>query len=1220
MAKIVLNVEFNKGTADQQIKALQAELTKVAEAASNVGKSGNLSATIKQVESLRKSAANLYTAINDVSKKFAGGDEGANKLKEIQTELTGIVEETKTLSQRFQEFGSLAEGDAGKVQKMSERMATLSAEVATYKKETERVAAANPFDRDFTSQIQSAIKGYQNLEAHIKSVEKYYAKGTFDSQLATIKQNETALYELQNTYGGTGKMTAEANAKLTEYQKTLGDVTNATKKAENENTNYHGSLQDIVSGFLKFQVAAILVMKPLQALQKAWASLNETLVETEDAVIAIQRVISENLTNSEVANDLYKLAQEYGQTFDNVSEIATNFARQGLSWTEAIDATKAALLALNVAELDATDASEGLVAIMTQFGYEASDLTYVIDVLNKTADNAAVTTEELLTALQKTGSYAKSANLSLEDTVAIITALSESTAASGQNIGNALKSLLSYTTQNSALSTFASLSDEMNTVVEQYKRGGATILDVWKQLSVEMQSLSSEQADLLESWSGDLDDELSGELSEVYDTMKGIYDTAGTYRKNYFIALMSNMDGVLEAQQTISDAAGYSQKENETYLESYTAKLNELQAKWEELANDEQGLLGIKKLFVDIGSAILDVVEWTGGLRTTFIALGTVIAYAFGPTIVTKISTFFNVLKTGLTASASAATKLQAALGWIGLIGVAISTLIGVIQEAVSSAKEAAAQLEEAKEKAVAEANDEVEAYKETAQTISEYAVEVEKLRKILDSETSSTDEKASAQESLLKIQNTLIDSNGNYKDSLDLVNGSLEEQLELIEQLTEEQLKQNAQDFLTENAAKITTAQNAVSNQKYKGYNLAGVRFSSAFQVDQFETKLTSLLKQSGYDVGRRIGDSASTAKITYAAKNTEEALAFDKALLDTIAENWEALGLTAEQEVAMVEEIEDSIKNLNSDTYQEYKTLTETAEAMQQFLDGTITQAEYLEKVYGITQNTTTETEEWSNSLSDVSNKYEDLLEKIKEIREEEKARLDIEEKRQALLNAQNERNVRVFNATTGQWEWQANNDDIADAEEELAEAGWDKIEALLEQDSVTNDEMLEAINSIADLLPDWAEQVKALIKEVASVDLDADAKSNSDSGLSSGGGGGSYVETFKAYDSGGVLSGLGGIKATKEDEIVLPPELTRKILTPTSNEQFRTFAQSLGLMFGAIKNTPVGDGGIVRNQNTTNNNDSRSYTINGVPIAKEQAERYTIAELCEAMDLID
>ena len=48
-----------------------------------------------------------------------------------------------------------------------------------------------------------------------------------------------------------------------------------------------------------------------------------------------------------------------------------------------------------------------------------------------------------------------------------------------------------------------------------------------------------------------------------------------------------------------------------------------------------------------------------------------------------------------------------------------------------------------------------------------------------------------------------------------------------------------------------------------------------------------------------------------------------------------------------------------------------------------------------------------------------------------------LAVQEAQAALANAQNERNIRVFNSKTGQWEWVANASDVSKAHESLKDA---------------------------------------------------------------------------------------------------------------------------------------------------------------------------------------
>lgn len=109
-------------------------------------------------------------------------------------------------------------------------------------------------------------------------------------------------------------------------------------------------------------------------------------------------------------------------------------------------------------------------------------------------------------------------------------------------------------------------------------------------------------------------------------------------------------------------------------------------------------------------------------------------------------------------------------------------------------------------------------------------------------------------------------------------------------------------------------------------------------------------------------------------------------------------------------------------------------------------------------------------------------------------------------------------------------------------------------------------------------------------------------------SGGGG---VNKVARYDRGGVLKGLGGIKATVDDEMVLPPDITEKMLRPSANGVFRQRMGELGYLYGVER--PAA-------QNMAGKSDNRSYTDHSGPeyhygsitLTKEQAETTTVAEL--------
>ena len=100
-------------------------------------------------------------------------------------------------------------------------------------------------------------------------------------------------------------------------------------------------------------------------------------------------------------------------------------------------------------------------------------------------------------------------------------------------------------------------------------------------------------------------------------------------------------------------------------------------------------------------------------------------------------------------------------------------------------------------------------------------------------------------------------------------------------------------------------------------------------------------------------------------------------------------------------------------------------------------------------------------------------------------------------------------------------------------------------------------------------------------------------------------------KKYDSGGVLHGLGGIKATVDDEMVLPPDVTAKMLKPSADARFRARVNELGGLYGE---TPVSHSVAGSSDNRSYSDHSGpTYNVKGITLTEQQAEHLTVAQMC-------
>lgn len=108
----------------------------------------------------------------------------------------------------------------------------------------------------------------------------------------------------------------------------------------------------------------------------------------------------------------------------------------------------------------------------------------------------------------------------------------------------------------------------------------------------------------------------------------------------------------------------------------------------------------------------------------------------------------------------------------------------------------------------------------------------------------------------------------------------------------------------------------------------------------------------------------------------------------------------------------------------------------------------------------------------------------------------------------------------------------------------------------------------------------------------------------------------DPYKKYDSGGILRGLGGIKATSQDEIVIPPLLAEKMLEPSADSTFQKRMSELGWLYGTAERGGTMPGKTVMSR-TSYDHYGDSYSVNGVQIGAEAANRLTVAQVMQALN---
>lgn len=611
----------------------------------------------------------------------------------------------------------------------------------------ERERQSKIFSSQIKEQIQSKVKE-----------EKYQQKvsSQIESQIEKQKQFNT-LVSNQRTSPVNKGILADSNAlikSLDELNKKLKEQGYVTESQEKQLENYKRQIKELGGYYQEAGAKGESFLQKIgdkakwlgafyvvNELKNGLIAAVETLKQTEDAVVSLQRVLNDNsVSQSAMSEELYNIAYEYGRSFSDVAEVSQQFAQAGYDWKDTIELTKGTMLALNTAELDVTQSTKGLIAVLHQWNLEAEDYADVIDKINVTADNFAVTSETIVAALQRASSSASNANISLEQTIGIITALAEATGRSGENIGTALNSLIIYTSKASALETFAKVgSDAMDKVVDDYNRGAASIYDVLVQLSKELSNLTAQQQSVLfqsdefQSFAS----EMESQAEEYTSQIKDIYGSAGTYRQNYFIALLNDLSKANEAVEGMADSEGYSLNENERYMQSLTANIEQLKAMLAELSVQlgEAGLMDILKFLVEASTGVVKLTKDLGGIVPVLQIIGGIVLAVKRQKIVDNLITpastgiqklrlQLNLFSLEMKNATTVSEKFKTATN---LLFGSFTSILGVTGLAISAFTTLSSVVNIVKQK-------EEERREEVIKTNNEELERVEKLKKLIDS------------------------------------------------------------------------------------------------------------------------------------------------------------------------------------------------------------------------------------------------------------------------------------------------------------------------------------------------------------------------------------------------------------------------------------------------------------------------------------------------------
>lgn len=545
---------------------------------------------------------------------------------------------------------------------------------------------------------------------------------------------------------------------------------------------------------------------------KAVKEAVQTMSEVEMGVTEIARVMEDGtFAFKDYRDELLQLGIDYGQTFDTVQDIALRWAQAGYNVKDSLENTKTSLLALNTAELNASNATESLIGIMAQWQLTSKDLPLVLDKINKTADDFTVTSQDLVDGLLRSSGAAKIMGMSLDDTIAVLTVMREASGRTGREVGNALNSILSYIQRAKSIDVIESMGISM--FADKARTQFRNVMEIFAELAAKWNDpkiaqgakdalmagaqeaglFSEELANAIgvQAEYAEMTKKVAAEQEKFTDIEKrdAAQAAAGVYRRNYFIGLLERFSKTQEVLNGMTDAAGYSMRENERTMDTLEKKYISLKAAAQELAVaiGDAGVADALKTMVDAGTDAINVLndmpkpmrDMVLSATSVFVAVKTLEMgmKTFGIQL-PGISQMIASLTSGtwsLTAALKAGGAGIATFAKANAPLLALSAAVGIIVAITNHVKKQREEME----KSISV----FQQQKEISNSINTLLPAYEELA----SKSALT---ADEQQKLLDIKRQITDLLPNTKQALDNENMSLETQLQIVKDLNEEELE----------------------------------------------------------------------------------------------------------------------------------------------------------------------------------------------------------------------------------------------------------------------------------------------------------------------------------------------------------------------------------------------------------------------------------------------
>lgn len=427
-------------------------------------------------------------------------------------------------------------------------------------------------------------------------------------------------------------------------RKDLAEELNSIRQAAVDGTSTYSTLSNLLSNLqIRMEQAGISAETLGQKLSRLFkehfqtaiamagvAMIKQGLREVYDNVLELDTAVTElkkvsKMTGDEMNEYLDRTATNARELGANISDLVSSTAdwkRLGYTDKDSEELARVSALMANVGDqLDnTTTASSYLISAMQGFGLVADDAERLLDCMNQIANTEPVSMNDLGIIMQKSSAAMSAAGNTYQETLSLAAAVN-GVLQDADTSGTYLKTLSMYLrasktdAENAGIATDG-MADSVSELRSELKQLAG--VDIMKDNNT-FKSTYQIMKELSEVWK-DLSDTTQANITELISGKRGGQSTS---------ALLNNFSVAEDAMKQALNSSGSAMRENQTYMDSLQAKLNQLDSAFQKFSTDLMKS-DIPKFFVSLATVFVDgadnAVKFAGALPTLTAAISGVLS------------------------------------------------------------------------------------------------------------------------------------------------------------------------------------------------------------------------------------------------------------------------------------------------------------------------------------------------------------------------------------------------------------------------------------------------------------------------------------------------------------------------------------------------------------------------------------------------------------------